>query len=61
MHGYLAFYRGQKLEIYADSLGQAKDKAVAAFRVKPKLRHLVSVVLCELNVGANGKAVEAVA
>ena len=47
MNGYLAFYNDKKIEIYAESLYAAKLKAVAAFKVKPKKAHMVSVVLCE--------------
>jgi len=47
MNGYKAFYGGKSIEIYAERLIEAKEKAVAAFKVKPKKAHMVSVVLCE--------------
>lgn len=49
MHGYIAFYRGRRLEIYADSLSQAKEYACAAFKAVGKRRHDVTVCLAELN------------
>lgn len=47
MNGYKAFYSGESIEIYAETLLAAKQKAVAAFKVRPKKAHMVSVVLCE--------------
>lgn len=47
MNGYKAFYNGKSIEVYAERLIDAKEKAVAAFKVKPKKAHMVSVVLCE--------------
>jgi hypothetical protein len=47
MNGYKAFYGGKSIEIYAESLFAAKQKAVAAFKVSPKKQHMVSIVLCE--------------
>ena len=47
MNGYLAFYNGHQMEVYAERLIDAKDKAVAAFKPPKSKRHMVSVVLCE--------------
>jgi len=47
MNGYKAFYSGKVIEVYAESLFVAKQKAVAEFKVRPKKAHMVSVVLCE--------------
>ena len=47
MNGYKAFYAGKAIELYAETLLAAKVKAVAAFKVRPKKAHMVSVVLCE--------------
>jgi hypothetical protein len=47
MNGYKAFYSGKEIEVYAETLLAAKQKAVAAFKVRPKKAHMVSVVLCE--------------
>ena len=46
-YGYKAFYNGKTLELYADSLYEAKKLAVAQFKVKPNKAHMVSVMLCE--------------
>lgn len=45
MNGYIALYRGKRAEVYAEDLGKAKDKAVAAF--KAKKAYEVSVYLAE--------------
>lgn len=47
MYGYLCFYNGKTAEVYAESLYQAKQQAVEAFKVRKNKAHLVSVVLCE--------------
>jgi hypothetical protein len=47
MNGYKAFYNGKSIEVYADRLIDAKEKAVAAFKPPKSKRHMVSVVLCE--------------
>ncbi len=52
MHGYVAFYKGLRLEVYADSSYDAQLKAAALFKAKKS--YDVTVVLCELN----GKQVE---
>lgn len=45
MNGYLAFYRGKQLEVYADSSHDAQIRASVEF--KAKKRYEVSVILCE--------------
>lgn len=45
MNGYLAFYKGRKAEIHADTSYEAQQKAAAFF--KAKRSHEVTVVLCE--------------
>lgn len=47
MNGYLAFYKGKKVEVYAETTAEAQDKA--ALLLKAKKRYDVHVVLCELN------------
>jgi hypothetical protein len=54
MHGYLAFYNGQRAEIRAASLYAAKLAAVAHFKVRKSREHMVSVVFAER---ADGPAV----
>ena len=45
MNGYIALYRGKRVEVYAEDMSKAKDKAVAAF--KAKKAYEVSVHLAE--------------
>lgn len=45
--GYIGFYSGKQIEIYADNLYDAKMKAIAAFKVKKKNENMVAVVLAE--------------
>jgi hypothetical protein len=47
--GYMAFYNGKKAEVWADTLSDAKERAVAYFKPAKSKRHMVSVVLCETN------------
>lgn len=46
-YGYKAFYNGKEIEVYAESMVAAKEKAVAIFKAPKSKRHMVSVVLCE--------------
>jgi hypothetical protein len=45
MNGYIAFYRGKRIEVYAESSLQARDKAAVQF--KAKKAYEVTVVLAE--------------
>ncbi len=47
--GYICIYGDKRWETYADSLYDAKKKAIAHFKVKPKAEHRVSVYLAEKN------------
>lgn len=47
MNGYVAFYNSQRLEIYAKDLWDAKQQAIAAFKVPKSKQHMVSVMLAE--------------
>ena len=47
MCGYKAFFNGKTTEIHANTLFQAKQKAVAFFKPPKSKQHLVHVVLCE--------------
>ena len=49
MNGYVCFYSGKRIEIYADTLYQAKEKAVLEFKAPKSKRHMVSVMLAEKN------------
>jgi hypothetical protein len=48
MHGYKAFFNGKETDIYADSLYQAKLKAIEFFKPSKSKTHMVHVHLCEL-------------
>ena len=48
MNGYIAFYQGNQKEVYADSIWQAKQKAIAELGVPKKKQGLLSVVLAEV-------------
>jgi hypothetical protein len=45
--GYIALYGSKRIELYADSLFAAKNKALESFRPPKSKRHLVSVHLAE--------------
>lgn len=46
MNGYIAFYKGRKLEVHARSSYEAQCKAASLF--KAKRSYDVTVVLCEV-------------
>lgn len=46
-HPYIAGLHGRKVELYAETLLQAKQRAIEHFRPKKKERHLVWVELAE--------------
>ena len=45
MNGYIAFYRGRQIEVYAESSYQAQQKAAAIFKTKKSYE--VTVVIAE--------------
>lgn len=45
--GYVCFFKNERHEIYAKSLWDAKQKAIAFFKPKRKDEHMVSVILAE--------------
>lgn len=49
MNGYKAFYNGKSIEVMADTLYQAKLKAIAIFKPRKSQEHMVSVVCCEID------------
>ena len=49
MNGYIAFYSGKTTEIYAESIYQAKLKAIEHFKPRKSQQHMVSVILAEKN------------
>ena len=48
MNGYLAFYNGQQLEVYADTSHQAQQTAVSMFKPPKSKAHMVHVCLAEV-------------
>ena len=49
MNGYIAFYKGRKIEVRAESSYQAQQKAAAEFRAKKSYE--VTVMLAEDSSG----------
>jgi hypothetical protein len=49
MNGYIALYGEKRFELYADTLYEAKQKALAHFKPPKSKRHLVTVHLAEKN------------
>lgn len=53
MHGYIAFYGLDKVEVYANTTIEARDKAIAVFLKQNPRRRIkpfeVSVILAEKN------------
>lgn len=47
MHGYVCMYNGQRKEIMAESLYEAKMQAIAAFKPPKVKQHMVIVMLAE--------------
>jgi hypothetical protein len=45
MNGYIAFYRGRKAEVHADTAYEAQQKAAALFKARKSYE--VTVVLAE--------------
>ena len=49
MNGYIFFYNGQRVEVYAATLYEAKVKAVAHFKPPKSKQHMVHGALAEKN------------
>ena len=47
MNGYICFYRGKRLEVYAETSLEARDKAAAQF--KTRKAYEVTATLAEKN------------
>lgn len=47
MNGYIAFYKGKKIEVYAASSYEAQKEAAAQLVVHPSKRYMIAVVLAE--------------
>lgn len=49
MNGYICFYKGKRVEVYADTSYAAQEKAAAMLKVKPNKSYEVTVMLAEKN------------
>ena len=49
LNGYVCFFAGKRFECYAETTGNAQQKAIEHFKPAKSKRHLVSVVLAEKN------------
>jgi len=49
MNGYIGLYSGTKVEVYADSIWEAKQKAIQLLNVPKKKEGLLSIMLAEVN------------
>jgi hypothetical protein len=52
--GYIFFYGGREIALYAPSIAAAKDKAVEHFKAPKSKRHMVHGMIAE---DSSGKAV----
>lgn len=46
-YGYVGFYNGQRVEVHATGMWEAKEKVMRHFKVPKKKEGLVAVVLAE--------------
>jgi hypothetical protein len=53
MNGYKAFFNGKEVDIYADTLFQAKERAKTLLKVPKSKIGLLAVGLCEKDVPMN--------
>ena len=49
MNGYIFFYQAKQIEVHADTLYAAKQKALAVFKPAKSKQHLVHGALAELD------------
>lgn len=47
MNGYIFFFNGKQVEIHADSMLAAKEKAIAHFKPAKSKRHMVHGMIAE--------------
>lgn len=47
MNGYVCFYKGKRIEVYAETTYRAQQLAAAKLSVSSKNQHLISVALAE--------------
>ena len=46
-NGYIAFYNGKSVEVYANTSYEAQQKAVTYFKPPKSKKHMVHVVIAE--------------
>lgn len=49
MNGYICFYNGKRTEIHAEDSYSAELKAIDFFKPLKSKKHMISVVLAEVN------------
>jgi hypothetical protein len=47
MNGYVAIYKGKRIEVYAETAYKAQQAAARVLGVKPKQERQISILLCE--------------
>lgn len=47
MNGYICFYDGKRIEVYAETAYKAQLEAIKQFNPPKSKKHLISVVLAE--------------
>jgi hypothetical protein len=47
LNGYVCFYKGKRLEVFAETIYKAECEAAKQLGVKPKNQYQISVNLCE--------------
>lgn len=47
MYGYIAIFGDRRHELYANSLFEAREKALEHFKPRKRVAHMVTVVLAE--------------
>jgi hypothetical protein len=47
MYGFVCFYAGRRIEVYATSMYQAKLQAIAQFKAPRSTEHMISVIFAE--------------
>lgn len=49
MNGYICFYNGKRIEVYANTTLEARDKCAALLKVPTKKQYMIEAVLAEKN------------
>ena len=52
MNGYVCFYNGKRVEVYAETSYKAQLQAAALLKVPAKRQHQISVTFCERSDGS---------